>query len=58
MDVPYYKIQPRDLLYISVKTQTPEGSLEEVLIGRSASSSSYLMQSDFFKPDINNIIIC
>lgn len=46
MDVPYYKIQPRDLLYISVKTQTPEGSLEEVLIGRSASSSSYLMQSE------------
>ena len=26
MEVPDYKVQPRDILYISVKAQTPEGS--------------------------------
>ncbi len=46
MEVPYYKIQPRDVLYVSVKTQTPEGSLDEVLMSRSSASSSYLMQNE------------
>ncbi len=31
MDVPDYKIQPRDILYVSVKAQTPEGALTEML---------------------------
>ncbi len=28
MEIPDYKVQPRDLLYISVKAQTPEGTLD------------------------------
>jgi hypothetical protein len=36
MDVPDYKVQPRDILYVSVKAQTPEGALTEMLMDRSA----------------------
>lgn len=39
MEVPDYRIQPRDLLYVSVKAQTPEGTLNEVLSDGSLSSS-------------------
>jgi polysaccharide biosynthesis/export protein len=46
MDVPFYKIQPRDILYISVKTQTSDGSLEEILTGRATGNTSYMMQSE------------
>ncbi len=42
MDVPYYKVQPRDILYVSVKAQTPEGSLTEVLNNQSAANVSYM----------------
>ena len=31
MDVPDYNVQPRDILYVSVKAQTPEGALTEML---------------------------
>ena len=31
MDIPDYKVQPRDILYVSAKTQTPDGMLEEIL---------------------------
>ena len=31
MDMPDYKVQPRDILYVSAKAQTPEGMLEEML---------------------------
>jgi polysaccharide export outer membrane protein len=42
MEVPDYKIQPRDILYISVKAQTPEGTLTEMLSDRSSGNMNYL----------------
>jgi len=42
MEVPDYKIQPRDILYISVKAQTPEGSLTEMLSDRTTANMNYL----------------
>ncbi|MBE0666450.1 MAG: polysaccharide biosynthesis/export family protein, partial [Bacteroidales bacterium] len=42
MDVPDYRVQPRDLLYINVKAQTPEGALSEMLTDRTMGSGSYI----------------
>jgi len=42
MEVPDYKIQPRDILYISVKAQTPEGTLSEMLTDRATANMNYL----------------
>ncbi len=42
MEVPDYKVQPRDLLYVSVKMQTPEGTLTEVLSDRGAANVNYI----------------
>ena len=42
MDVPDYKVQPRDVLYVSVKAQTPEGSLTEVLNDRTSANANYI----------------
>lgn len=42
MEPPEYKIQVRDLLYVNVKAQTPEGALSEMLSDRSMSSGSYI----------------
>ena len=42
MEVPDYKIQPRDILYISVKAQTPEGTLTEMLTDRTNANMNYL----------------
>ena len=42
MDVPDYQVQPRDILYITVKAQTPEGTLNEVLNDRAMGSTSYM----------------
>lgn len=42
MDVPDYKVQPRDILYVSVKAQTPEGALTEMLGDRSSTNMSYI----------------
>lgn len=41
MEIPEYRIQPRDILYISAKTQTPEGKLEEILADKNSPSGSY-----------------
>lgn len=41
MDVPDYQVQPRDLLYVTVKAQTPEGALTEMLSDK-ATSTSYM----------------
>lgn len=46
LDVPYYKIQPRDILYVSVKTQTPDGGLEDILTGKAGVSTNYMMQNE------------
>ncbi len=42
MDVPDYKVQPRDVLYVSVKAQTPEGTLTEMLNDRTAANANYI----------------
>ena len=42
MEVPDYKVQPRDILYVSVKAQTPEGALTEMLNDRIAGSGAYI----------------
>ena len=36
LDVPYYKIKPRDVLYITVKAMTPEGTIRDFLTGGSS----------------------
>lgn len=42
MDVPDYKVQPRDILYVSVKAQTPEGALTEMLNDRTSANANYI----------------
>ncbi|HPB89846.1 MAG TPA: hypothetical protein PK738_06880, partial [Bacteroidales bacterium] len=42
MDVPDYKVQPRDILYVSVKAQTPEGALTEMLSDRASANMNYI----------------
>lgn len=37
LDVPYYKVQPRDIIYVSVKTQTADGGLADILTGQNPS---------------------
>ena len=44
MDVPDYKIQPRDILYISVKAMNPDGVITDFLSGGRASTGSNNMQ--------------
>jgi polysaccharide biosynthesis/export protein len=42
MEIPDYKIQVRDLLYISVKAQTPEGTLAQMLFDRTMGAGTYM----------------
>jgi polysaccharide biosynthesis/export protein len=42
MKIPDYKVQARDILYISAKTQTPDGMLQEILADKSGPSGSYI----------------
>src|SRR5512133_829322 len=42
MEIPDYKVQARDILYVNVKAQTPEGALSEMLNDRSMGSGSYI----------------
>ena len=39
MDIPDYKLKPRDVLYITVKAMGPEGKIEDFLSGGSSSST-------------------
>ncbi len=39
IDVPDYQVQPRDILYVTVKAQTTEGSLDEILQGTTMSNN-------------------
>ena len=41
MEVPDYKVQPRDILYVTVKVQTPEGSIDNILADR-GSTNNYM----------------
>ena len=40
MNIPYYKIQPRDIIYVSVKTQTQDGGLTDILTGQNPNVSN------------------
>jgi len=42
MDFPDYKVQARDILYVSVKAQTAEGTLNEMLIDRSFANAGFV----------------
>ena len=46
MDIPDYKIQYRDILYISAKAMTPTGSIEDVLQGSRAYNQSAYLNSE------------
>jgi polysaccharide export outer membrane protein len=58
MDLPDYKVQPRDILYITAKAMTPDGRIEDMLSPK-ASSSTYQMGSGpdaggyFYGYDVN-----
>jgi polysaccharide biosynthesis/export protein len=41
MDIPEYKIQYRDILYITIKAMTPDGSINDFLSKVSVGSGSY-----------------
>jgi polysaccharide biosynthesis/export protein len=46
MEVPDYKIQPRDILYITIKAMTPEGTIVDFLIPVNNSGSTYITQGE------------
>jgi polysaccharide biosynthesis/export protein len=46
MEVPDYKIQIRDILYITVKAMTPDGTIEDFLISARNAGGSYVGQGE------------
>jgi len=46
MEIPDYKIQPRDILYITVKAMTPNGTINDFLISPQSGGSSYITQGE------------
>ena len=46
MEVPDYKIQPRDVLYITLKAMNPEGMITDFLSGSGSGSGATYMQGD------------
>jgi len=46
MEIPDYKIQPRDILYITVKAMTPEGMITDFLSSGRSTGGSYYMQNE------------
>jgi len=63
MEIPDYKIQPRDILYITVKALTPEGSIKDFLSGGAISGINIAQGESggaFFGYNVNpdgNIVI-
>jgi polysaccharide biosynthesis/export protein len=64
MSIPDYKLQPRDILYITVKSMTPDGRITDFLTAVSNYGGSYIGQSEsggyLYGYDINsegNIIL-
>jgi polysaccharide biosynthesis/export protein len=46
MDIPVYKIQHRDILYITIKAMTPDGSINDYLMGTRNTSISGFGQGE------------
>ena len=46
MEIPGYRLQPRDVLYITVKAMTPDGSINDFLTSARAYGGSYVGQSE------------
>ena len=46
MSIPDYKLQPRDILYITIKAMTPEGYIADFLSLNRGSSNSNLIQAE------------
>jgi len=64
MAIPDYHIQPRDILYITIKAMTPDGMITDFLSGNRATGSTNYMQNEsgqyLFGYDVNaegNIIL-
>ena len=49
MDIPDYKIQPRDILYITIKAMTPEGRIMDYLSSGSLQVDSSQVESGGFQ---------
>lgn len=46
MEIPEYKIQPRDLLYITIKAMAPDGSINEFLSSQRGSGTTTIGQGE------------
>lgn len=46
MEIPNYRIQPRDILYITVKAMTPDGLINDFLLSARNFGSSYITQGE------------
>jgi polysaccharide export outer membrane protein len=46
MEIPDYKIQPRDILYITVKAMMPDGTINDFLTSSRSYGSSYITQGE------------
>lgn len=46
MDIPDYKLQPRDILYITIKAMTPDGFITDFLLSSRGNISSTQMQGE------------
>jgi polysaccharide biosynthesis/export protein len=64
MEVPDYRIQPRDILYITIKAMTPDGTINDFLISSRNIGGAYVTQGEsggyLYGYDVNsegNIIV-
>jgi len=46
MEIPGYKIQPRDVLYITAKAMTPDGTINDFLISQRTYGGTYVGQTE------------
>jgi len=46
MEIPDYRIQPRDILYITVKAMLPDGTINDFLTSARSYGSSYITQGE------------
>ena len=46
LDIPDYKIQPRDILYITVKAMMPDGTINDFLVSARSAGGIYVSQGE------------